>query len=178
MLSPDDACMDDAGDEDVPPSNNVAISIPRYGRAIISPLESASATRRTVLIGIANPIPSASCRIAALMAITSENSFTNGPPLLPGFIAQSVWKNSTLRRSGMPNSVDVLAKFDIIPKATELSRPKGLPTATANPRRQLRLNSQYRNSATRAKLSNSTSKARYQQFDLRLSRPRCTFDHQ
>ena len=60
LLSPDDACMDDAGDEDVPPSNNVAISIPRYGRAIISTLESASATRRTVLIGIANPIPSAS----------------------------------------------------------------------------------------------------------------------
>ena len=92
-LASDDIGEDDDADDDdgdFSPSNKVAISSPSTGEAMISPLERPPRLDGLVLIGIANPMPSASRRIAALMAMTSENSFTNGPPLLPGLIAQSV----------------------------------------------------------------------------------------
>ena len=92
------------------------------------PLARSPTTLRTSLTGIAKPMPSASARTAAVMATTSPNSFTSGPPELPGLMAQSVCRKST-RRSGMPSSLDVRRRLDTMPSVMVLSRPKGLPSA-------------------------------------------------
>ena len=53
------------------------------------------------LIGIANPRPSAWVDTAVLTPMTAPDASSNGPPLLPGLIAASVW-SSPLRVSGRP----------------------------------------------------------------------------
>jgi hypothetical protein len=47
-----------------------------------------------LLIGIANPIPSAYLKIAVLIPIREPSILRRGPPLLPGLIEASNWINS------------------------------------------------------------------------------------
>lgn len=58
----------------------------------------------TLLMGMANPMPSVLARTAVLTPTTSPNSFTRGPPLLPGLMAASVWMKLTLRSDKNPTS--------------------------------------------------------------------------
>ena len=82
-------------------------------------------------IGIANPIPSTPVpfNFNVFIPITLPSLFTKAPPLLPEFIAASVW----IRLYVFPSVLcTVLLTALIIPDVTELCIPKGLPTAIAN----------------------------------------------
>ena len=72
------------------------------------------------------PVPES---FKVLTPITWPLLFTNAPPLLPEFIAASVWIAVYLFPS---LSVTSLFTALIIPAVTLLSNPKGLPIAIAN----------------------------------------------
>ena len=70
---------------------------PRYDRCSSPFSINWVATAIANWIGIAKPIPSLTpelLAIAVLIPTTSPRRFINGPPLLPGLIAASVWMKS------------------------------------------------------------------------------------
>mmetsp|Transcript_9603 Transcript_9603/g.35195 ORF Transcript_9603/g.35195 Transcript_9603/m.35195 type:complete len:227 (-) Transcript_9603:1033-1713(-) len=106
----------------------VIILIPRYPCLTMPPSARVRTMPFAALMGIPNPMPSASARIAALMPMTSPNSFTNGPPELPGLMAQSIWIYSPLWAC-RPISAALLCKLLITPRVIVLLRPRGFPMA-------------------------------------------------
>ena len=70
---------------------------------VILPPRSCGSRSRTVLIGIAKPMPMfpwrwPSVMMAVFMPITSPRMLSSGPPELPGLIAASVWITCAWRR--------------------------------------------------------------------------------
>ena len=84
-----------------------------------------------MLIGMANPIPSAVWATAVLMPMTLPPLSSRAPPELPGLIAASVWIRFL---SAVPSwTVIWRPKADTIPEVTEFVYvPSGLPIAIAS----------------------------------------------
>ena len=82
-------------------------------------------------IGIANPIPSIPVpeSFNVFIPITLPSPLTKAPPLLPEFIAASVWINVNFLPS---ESVTSLFTALTTPHVILLCIPKGFPTAIAN----------------------------------------------
>ena len=66
-------------------------------------------------------------RIAVLIPINSPQTFSKGPPLLPGLIGASVWMSPSNFTFASNSSVRSVAL--ITPVVTVLARPIGLPIA-------------------------------------------------
>ena len=73
-------------------------------------------------------MPLAFARIAVLTPITSPNSLSSGPPLLPGLMAASVWMKLTFLL-GMPTSAAERERLETMPSVTVESSPTALPMA-------------------------------------------------
>ena len=106
--------------------------IPIYGLTIFPVNFNSSIIFRASSLGIANPNPSTvvSVTLTVFIPITSPFALTSAPPLLPGFIAASVWINWYV----LPSVVIVLFNAEIYPTVTlpANSWPSGLPIATAS----------------------------------------------
>ena len=85
-----------------------------------------------MLIGIANPMPSADVIFTVFIPITSPFGYINVPPLFPGFIVASVWIKSVIYDLLSFSSIFIVLFLAlIIPDVTVLlnSNPIGLPIA-------------------------------------------------
>ena len=102
---------------------------PSHGRTSLPPFASASTTARTMLEGMAKPMPIEPplCeKIAVLMPTSLPSVVTSAPPELPGLIAASVWMKKP--KSLMP--VRVRARPETMPLVTVWPTPNGLPIAS------------------------------------------------
>ncbi len=102
---------------------------PSHPRRMVPVLASSRSISRTVLMGIANPIPWPPLIIAVLIPTTSPWVLSSGPPEFPGLMDASVWIRSPVGSAPGRSTRPVAL---ITPRVTVLSSPKGFPTAIAH----------------------------------------------
>ena len=114
-------------------SCNGAGVMPMYPRSIVGLFESAASTSRATFDGTAKPRLLESECARVFIPTTLPFDRTSGPPLLPGFIAASVWSHVLKLPVSYPLFKMVPSKYlsvlDIIPRVTVLAYPCGVPTA-------------------------------------------------
>src|SRR4030066_237503 len=119
---------------------------PSHPRRMVPVLASSRSISRTVLMGIANPIPWPPLTIAVLIPTTSPRVLRRGPPEFPGLMDASGWIRSALGSAGEPDDDlvgvpdDMLVRYDEPVLPDDDAGPEGVlpkPSVLLHPLREI-----------------------------------------